>query len=179
MTAKNHTIATAVQRVQAVLKRRPETGVHDDAPATARWQGGTRVVASHANGAQVLTDMPSELGGSGDQVTPGWLFRAGLAACASTSIVLTAAAEGVELAALEVRAASRSDARGLLGMSDASGQAVYAGPSDMQVQVLIDAPGVAPDRLRALVGRAVACSPVPCMVGRANALALHIDIAGA
>jgi uncharacterized OsmC-like protein len=61
--------------------------------------------------------MPSEVGGSGDQVTPGWLFRAGLASCAATRIAMAAAAEGIELATLEVRASSRSDTRGLLGMT--------------------------------------------------------------
>ena len=46
-------IAAALQRAEAVLRRRPEVGLHDDAPATARWEGGTRVVASHANGTQM------------------------------------------------------------------------------------------------------------------------------
>ena len=177
MNATLQPVGTAVQRVRSVLKRRPEAAVHADAPATARWQGGTRVVTSHADGAHVLTDMPAELGGTGDQVTPGWLFRAGLASCATTSIVLAAAAEGIELAALEVWVGSRSDARGLLGISSDAGQPVYAGPSDMQLQVRIDAPGVAPDRLRALVENAVSCSPVPCLVRHATALALHLDIA--
>lgn len=172
-------VAIAVQRVQSVLKRRPDAALQEDAAATARWQGGTRVVASHADGAQLLTDMPAELGGSGDQVTPGWLFRAGLAACATTSIVLMAAAEGMELAALEVRAGSRSDTRGLLGMNDEAGRPVYAGPLEMHLQVQVEAPGVAPDRLRALVERALACSPVPCMVGQAHAMAVQIDIASA
>jgi uncharacterized OsmC-like protein len=170
-------VGTAVQRVRSVLKRRPEAAVHADAPATARWQGGTRVVTSHADGAHVLTDMPAELGGSGDQVTPGWLFRAGLASCATTSIVLAAAAEGIELALLEVRVGSRSDVRGLLGMHDAAGQPVDAGPTDLHLQVRIDAPGVAPDRLRALVEGAVRCSPVPSLVQQATALALRLDIA--
>ena len=74
-------IAAALQRVEAVLTRRPEAGVHDDSPAAARWQGGTRVVASHANGTEVASDMPGEFGGTGDLITPGWLFRAGLASC--------------------------------------------------------------------------------------------------
>jgi hypothetical protein len=112
-------IAAAVQRVESVLKRRPAAGIHDDAPATARWQTGMRVVASHANGTQMLTDMPTELGGSGDQVTPGWLFRAGLASCCATRIAMGAAAAGIELAMLEVLASSRSDTRGLFGMADA------------------------------------------------------------
>ena len=87
-------IAAAMQRVESVLRRRPEVGLHDDAPATARWQSGTRVVSSHANGTQIVTDMPTELGGSGDQVTPGWLLRAGLASCLATRIAMAAAAAG-------------------------------------------------------------------------------------
>lgn len=179
MTASLQPIATAVQRVQSVLKRRPEAAVHDDAPATARWQGGVRVVTSHADGAQVITDMPAELGGSGDQVTPGWLFRAGLASCATTSIVLAAAADGIALAALDVAVGSRSDVRGLLGMHDEAGRPVDAGPADLHLQVRIDAPGVAPDRLRALVEGAVRCSPVPSLVQQVTPLALRLDIAGA
>lgn len=109
-------IAAAMRRFESVLKRRPEVGLHDDALATARWESGTRVVSSHANGIHLSTDMPTELGGSGDQVTPGWLFRAGLASCLATRIAMGAAAAGFELAMLEVLASSRSDARGMLGM---------------------------------------------------------------
>ncbi len=169
-------LATALQRVHAVLQRRPDTGLHDDAPATARWSGGTRVVASHANGAQFLTDMPAELGGSGDQVTPGWLFRAGFASCAATSIVMAAARDGIALQMLELRASSRSDARGLLDMNDASGQPVDSMPLDVQLHVRIAADGVAPERLRALAERGIACSPIPRAVRHAVPFALHIDV---
>jgi uncharacterized OsmC-like protein len=168
-------LAEALQRVQAVLQRRPETGLHEDGPATARWTGGTRVVASHANGTQMPTDMPTELGGTGDQVTPGWLFRAGLAACASTSIVMAAAAESIALTALEVKATSRSDTRGLLGMAGADGQPVHAGPGDVQLAVRIAADGVPPERLRALVQAAVGRSPIPSALQAATPLALRID----
>ena len=53
---------------------------------------------------------------------------------------MAAAAEGIELAALEVRASSRSDARGLLGMAEADGAPVSAGPRDVQLHVRIAAP---------------------------------------
>lgn len=168
-------IAAALERVAAVLRRRPETGLHDDAPATARWDGGTRVTAQHANGREVPTDMPIEFGGSGEQVTPGWLFRAGLAACATTSIALQAARDGLELRKLEVRASSQSDSRGMFGMADADGTVVSAAPGDVQLQVRIAADGVAPERLRALVERAVRCSPIPGAVQRAIPLALHVE----
>jgi organic hydroperoxide reductase OsmC/OhrA len=169
-------IATAIHRVEAVLKRRPEMGLHDDAPATARWENGTRVVASHANGTRIPTDMPGELGGSGDQVTPGWLFRAGFASCAATSIAMAAAAKGIELAMLEVRAASRSDVRGLLGMTNTEGEPVHAGPCDVELVVRIRAHGVDPARLRALVEDAYRCSPISSAVVNAVPVALRIDV---
>ncbi|MEQ1683347.1 MAG: OsmC family protein [Burkholderiaceae bacterium] len=172
-------LAAALERVHAIFKRRPEAGLHDDAPAAARWQGGTRIVASHANGPQLPTDMPSEFGGTGDQVTPGWLFRAGFASCAATSIVMVAAAEGIELAALEVRASSRSDSRGLLGMAGADGEPVFAGPGDVQLHVSISAKGASADRLRALVETGVSRSPIPNAVQQATPFALLIEVTAA
>lgn len=169
-------IAASMQRVESALRRRPQAGLHDDAPATARWQSGTRIVASHADGTQVLTDMPREIGGSGEHVTPGWLFLAGLASCAATRIAMGAAAAGLELAVLEVRAGSRSDTRGFLGMADADGAPVCAGPSDVQMHVRIAAPGVSPERLRALVEDSHRCAPVASAVQDATPVVVHIDI---
>jgi uncharacterized OsmC-like protein len=160
-----------------VLRRRPEAGLHDDAPATARWSGGTRVVTEHANGTQVETDMPKEMGGSGDRVSPGWLLRAGMASCTATRIAMAAAAEGIELQALEVLASSRSDTRGLLGMADADGEAISAGPRDMQLLVRIAAHGVPAQRLQALVEESYRCSPMARAVQDAVPVALHIEIA--
>jgi uncharacterized OsmC-like protein len=151
-------------------------GIHDDAPATAAWQGATRVVVSHANGTALTSDMPSELGGSGDLITPGWLFRAGLASCATTSIAIAAALRSIELGALEVKVESRSDTRGLLGMADERGDAVPAGPVDVKISVRIAAPGVAPERLRALVEEGCRCSPIPNAVQRATPFELRVDV---
>lgn len=169
-------IAAALQRLQAVLERRPETGLHDDVPAIARWHGGTRVTSCHPNGTELATDMPTELGGTGGRVTPGWLFRAGVASCATTTIALAAAAEGIAFTTLEVRVASRSDARGLLGMADEDGVIVGAGPFDMQLMVRVEAPGVAPQRLREIVERGCARSPIPSAVTHATPLGLHVEV---
>ncbi len=169
-------VAAAMQRVQTVLRRRPDMGLHDDASATARWRDGTRVVASHANGTTISTDMPDELGGSGDQVTPGWLFRAGIASCLATTIVMAAAAEGIELTTLVVRASSRSDTRGLLRMAGADGEAVYAGPRDLRLHVSISAHGIPAERLRALVEDSRRCSPIPNAAENTAPLDLRIDV---
>lgn len=169
-------IASAWLRTESVLRRRPEVGLRDDAPATVRWDGGTRIVASHANGTQVQTDMPRELGGTGDQITPGWLFRAALASCTATRIAMAAAAAGIELKTLELQVNSRSDTRGFLGMTDANGEPVQAAPRDLQLRVRIAAREVSSERLRALVELSTRCSPVPCALQEAVPLALHIDV---
>ena len=169
-------IAEALQRVETVLTRRPEAGLHDDAPATATWRGGTRIVASHANGAQVPTDMPAEFGGTGDQVSPGWLFRAGVASCAATSIAMAAARQGIVLDLLEARVDSKTDSRGMLGMADADGTPVSATPCHVQLHIRIGAHGVAPERLHALVEGGYGHSPIPCAVQAALPLALHIEV---
>jgi uncharacterized OsmC-like protein len=171
-------IAAAMQRVASVLTRRPEAGLHDDAPATARWESGTRVVSSHANGTQLSTDMPTELGGSGDRVTPGWLLRAGLASCLTTRIAMGAAAAGIELAMLEVLASSRSDARGVLGMREPSGEPVCAGPCEVQLLVRIAALGVSSERLRVLIDECNRCSPVSAALRDAVPVTLRVEVDG-
>lgn len=174
----NQELAAALLRAEAVLRRRPDMGMHPDAAATARWTHGTRVVAGHANGAQVSTDMPTELGGTGDCVTPGWLFRAGIGSCAATSIVMAAAGAGVTLGTLEVEVNSESDTRGLLGMPDENGSAIYPGPKTLSLQVRIGAPGLDAERLRALVDAGLQRSPIPCAVRGAGPLAVSVEIVG-
>lgn len=169
-------VADAMQRVEVVLRRRPDMGIHDDTPAVARWRGSTRIVTSHANGIEIPTDMPGELGGTGDQVSPGWLMRAGLAACTATRIAMGAAAAGIELTMLELRASSRSDTRGLLGMTEPDGTPISAGPHDLQLHVTIAAHDVPAERLRALVEESHRCSPVPCAIQQETPVGLQIEI---
>ena len=169
-------VAEALHRVKRVLERRPDTGVHDDAPASARWQRGLRSVACHANGTRIETDMSIEVGGTGERVTPGWLFRAGIASCAVTTVALRAAAEGIELSALEVDVGSRTDMRGILDMPDVDGTRVQAGPGEVRLRIRVAAKGVAPERLRAIVERACGCSPIPSAVACATPLDVDIEI---
>jgi uncharacterized OsmC-like protein len=169
-------ILKAMQRVRAVLARRPQAGIHADDPATARWDGGTRVVTRHAAGTQILTDMPAELGGEGNQVTPGWLLRAGLASCLATRIAMEAATAGILLTRLEVVAKSTSDARGLLGMMGESGEPVTPAPSEVQLEVSIDASDASPERLRAVIEASFRCSPVSAALERVVPVGLHVNI---
>lgn len=174
----NEDLATALRRAETVLRRRPEMGMQPDATATSQWKRGTRVVTRHANGAHVDTDMPAELGGGGDCVSPGWLFRAGIGSCAATSIVMAAASAGVELGTLEVEVNSRSDTRGLLGMAGESGTPVYPGPLELHLRVRIGATGADAPRLHALVDEALRRSPIPCAARTACPMSVQVEIVG-
>jgi uncharacterized OsmC-like protein len=172
-------VARALQRVASVLHRRPQAGMHDDAPATARWERDTRVAAMHANGTSLPTDMPTEFGGSGDQVSPGWLFRAGLASCAATCIVFRAASAAVELDELEIVASSRSDSRGLLSMNGADGTAVSAATRDLELRIRISARGASSEQLRSLAIKGLETSPVYAALRAAVPIRVHIDAGAA
>jgi uncharacterized OsmC-like protein len=165
-------IAAALKRVEKILLRSPKTGLHADAPATAHWHGGTRVTTSHEDGTQVATDLPTEVGGGGTAVTPGWYLRAALASCLTTTVAMQAAMDGIELSVLEVIATSNSDFRGVLGMPGTS-----AGPRDLQLHVKIAAAdGSSAERLRSLVERSHGCAPVSCAVKGGTPIELRIEV---
>lgn len=170
-------IATALERLESVLRARPTFGEHEETPAIARWQHGVILSVSHPKkDLQVLTDLPAELGGDGEGVTPGWLMRAGLAACAASSILLNAAAEGIELRSLELSAGARCDVRGLLGMADENGAPVSAAFSLVRLLVRVSAPGVPRERLQALIERANQRSPVSSALQHSVPVELSIEL---
>ena len=174
MTAED--IASAMQRVRATLTRRGGAALHTDDPAVARWEQGTRVVSCHASGASVATDMPRPLGGEGAEVTPGWLLRAAMASCLATRIAMEAAARGIDITRLEVAATSESDARGLLGMTEAGGEPVSPAPRQVQLEVRVAAPQAAAETLRSLIEDSNRCSPVTFAVSRSVPVSLRIEI---
>lgn len=150
--------------------------MHDDPVALVIWEGGLRSSATHDSGLRLETDMPRELGGSGDRVFPGWLMRAGAASCAVTRIAMAAASANIALDALQVSASSRSDTRGLLGMPGDDGQAVSAGPAEVLLHVRIAAAGVEAGRLRELVDTACRSAPVQQALAQPTPVTVQIEV---
>jgi uncharacterized OsmC-like protein len=173
----NNQIAQAFDRTERALRRRPTAGVHDDSPAVARWDGGARLFTSDPHGHGLATDLPRLLGGDEAGPPPGWLLRAGLAACLATCVAAVAAREGVELTALEVEARSRSDVRGLVGLPGEDGAPVDPGPSELELVVRVAAADLAPEALAALVDRANAISPVSAALQFPRPVAVRIEAA--
>ena len=172
-----HDVGAAIGRLTEVLTRRPQAGVHDDSVASAHWDGALSITARHANGTQFTTDMPADCGGRGTSVTPGWLFRAGIASCATTVIATHAAAQGIALQTLDVACSSRSDTCGMLGLPGADGRPAPAAAFDMRLHVRIGAANASEAALRALVDTGVRCSPAPSALS-ASPPVVTVEIVG-
>lgn len=172
-------IAAALERAESVLRRRPDMGVHEDVPATTRWQSGLHCVSLHPSGATIDTDVAREIGGAGDKVSPGWLMRAGIASCAASSLVMRAAVHGIELTSVEVTVKSHSDTRGLLNMQSDDGAAIGAAPCGIELVYRIAARDASKAQLEALVAESQRCAPVPSAVLHGVPAQVSVEIEGA
>jgi uncharacterized OsmC-like protein len=141
------------------------------APATARLIDGLRCAVDGPQGASLMTDMASAMGGGASAPAPGWLLRASLASCTATSIAMRAASLGVELATLEVTVESAGDLRGLLGLDGVS-----AGYASIAARVRIAATGTSAAELREIVEWADRHSPIPCTARGSPRYALDVEI---
>lgn len=165
-------IRDSIQNVLTYLAEHPGDARYTDKPATAVVEQRLRCRASGPDGEELLSDMPAAIGGGGAAPSPGWLLRAALANCDATVIAMRAAQEGVALTTLEVNVDSESDDRGLLGMNDS----IPPGPLSVRIRVRIGAAGVAPSKLREIVGWAEAHSPVADAIGRAVPKTVEVTV---
>ena len=122
-------IRTAIETATGYLTEHPDEARYTDSAAVATMEAGLRCRVTGPDGASVVTDMPTSVGGGGSAPSAGWLFRAALASCIATVTAMRASTEGVELGELEVTVDSQSDDRGILGMDDK----VPAGPQSVRV----------------------------------------------
>lgn len=159
-------ISTALQRVEKTFSQKPGLALQADSEARASLSGGLALEVRHPAGHVIRTDMPSVMGGGGQEVPPGWLMRAGLSACTATVIAMRAERLGIKLTRLHVTANSHSDARGLLGLDDG----VPAGPLDIALRVDVAAENADDVQLAGIVAWAQEHSPI------GNALRRPIDV---
>jgi len=168
----NSEIVAALNKLTKAIVADPDKARVRFAPARALLLDGLKCRVTGANGEQIETDMPVAMGGGGLCPSPGWLFRASLAACCLTVIATHAARLRITLTALEVSIEGESDSRGILGLDDA----ISAGLSAIRTDVRIGAHDATPEQLDALVQWANGHSPVCCTVRNAPANMLRIIV---
>jgi uncharacterized OsmC-like protein len=165
------TIRTAIENAVRYLTEHPDEARYTDSAATAAIEDGLRVRVSGPDGASVVTDMPTSVGGGGGAPSAGWVLRAAMASCVATLIAMEAARDGLRLDSLEVTVDSESDDHGILGMDET----VPAGPLSMRVRVRASAPGATPEQLRAVIQRGKDRCPVCDAAQRAVPVTLEIE----
>lgn len=175
MTTTTTRIGQSIESARRYLAEHPEEACYTDSAATAVVESGLRCRVEGPNGFSLSTDMPGGVGGEGTAPSPGWIARAGLAACDATLIVMRAAELGIDLASVEVTVDGESDDRGLLAMDDS----IPAGPQSIRTRVRITAHDVEPRDVEALVHWAERHSPVADAYSRSVPSTLELEIDGA
>lgn len=165
-------IRAAIETASAYLIDHPDDARYVDSLARARLVGGLRVRVEGPGGESLDTDMPSAVGGSGSAPSPGWYFRASVAACVASLATMRAAQLGWTGFGCEVDVDSQSDDRGILGL-DAS---VPAGVLSMRIALRITAEGRGLEQLEELAVWAVDHCPVADSVRRG--IPVHVEVSG-
>ena len=141
--------------------------------ARATLSSSLRVDVEGADGERLTTDMPTSIGGRGEQPSPGWFLRAATASCVASTVAMEAARAGVELSSLEVEVDSESDDRGILGIDGG----IPAGPLSTQVRIRATGEGVAADDLAEIIDRGTRRCPVFDATQRAVEITVDIQVA--
>jgi uncharacterized OsmC-like protein len=166
-------IADAIHNATEYLTANPDEARYTDSAAIATLESGLKVRVVAPDGREIESDMPTSVGGEDSAASPGWLFRAALAACDTTLIAMRAAMLGVELTKVEVTIDSESNDYGILGIDES----VPAGPLSVRTRVKVGAKGADAQELRELVEWAVAHCPVCDDIKRAGPMTIEIDAA--
>ena len=165
-------IARAIANARSYLTANPADARYRDAAAMASVENGLRVRVMGPDGASLVTDMVTSIGGGASAPSPGWIFRAAYASCVATLIAMRAAEEGWSPAGLEVTVDSESDDRGILGLAGGP----TAGPISMGVVVAGSVEGGEEQGVRAAIMDAIARCPVHDAVVRSVPVEISIDL---
>ncbi len=164
-------IRDSIERAVGYLTAHPDEARYTDSVALARLGDSLSVRVDGPNGERIHTDMPRGIGGTAENPSPGWLFRAAIASCVATTIGMEVAKEGITLDLLEVEVDGESDDRGILGMDEA----VPPGPLTTRIRIRAQADGVDPDRLRRVLEVGASRCPVCDATKRAVTVTTEIE----
>ena len=158
----SESIRDAIAGASQWLNEHPDRARYTDSLATARLESGLRVTVEGPNGESLTTDMPNAVGGAESAISPGWAFRAAMAACLLSVATMRAAQLGVAGFGCEVDVDSESDDRGILGLDGG----VPAGPLAVRIGFRMRADVLDMATLEEIAAWAVDHCPVSEGIGR-------------
>ncbi len=146
-------IATAIERMESAVERRPGFGV-----GTARSEtiSAAELGCTTQEGPwSTDSDLPDALGGGGSAPTPSVLLRAALGSCMAMSYRLRAAKQGIELTSIRVVVETDSEIAGMLSCDAAAPPGFTA----IRYHVEIESPAPS-DHVRRIVDEGDRLSPL-------------------
>lgn len=148
---RDATIRAAQERAIAVFKKRPQAAL-SSIGASGHIGEGLRCTVRQG-GHRAVMDMGTMLGGEDGEPTPGFFIRAGLVGCVAIGIKLTAAREGIALAAVDVDVDMDFDDAAMFELGSNT-------PAPLETRLTIRLSTDAPwDAVQAMVGRALEADP--------------------
>jgi uncharacterized OsmC-like protein len=171
----SETIRTAIDAASTWLREHADEAAYTDTVARARLESGLRVSVSGPDGALITTDMPVAVGGADSAISPGWAYRAALAACVLSLATMRAAQQRIGGFTCEVDVDSASDDRGILGLDPS----VVAGPSSVRIAFRMAAATAGRVELEAIAAWAVDHCPVADATRRAVPVTVEVEISEA
>ena len=157
------TIATAIERLESAVDRRPGFGVGTSRSVTLS-KGQLR--CSTEEGRWSLdSDLTPALGGDGSAPTPSTQLRAALGSCMAMSYQLRAAKHGIELTSIKVTVETDSELAGMLSCDSPA----PPGYTEIRYHVEIESPAP-PAEVARVIDEGDRLSPVLDVFTRANAI---------
>lgn len=165
-------IRQSIEKAAEYLKQNPEEARYTDSLATAVIEEDLRCRIEDPDGREIVSDMPTSVGGADSAPSPGWLLRAAEASCVATLVAMRAAQVGLELDEIQVLVDSESNDYGILGLDES----VPVGPIKTSVRVRITGIEGQEGRIREVVEWAVEHCPVTDAVRRSVPLETEIEV---
>lgn len=158
-----NTIASAVERLESLVRRRSGFGVGTARSVTTITDG---LFCTTEEGAwRTDSDLPESLGGGGAAPTPSVLMRAALGSCMAMSYQLRAARRDVELISVRVTVEADSELAGML-LCDATAPPGY---TELRYHVDLVSPAPVADVIR-VIDEGDRLSPLLDVFARVNTM---------
>ena len=165
-------ISNAIAAASDYLTQHADEARYTDSMAFAQIEKGLRIRVTGAGGEGLVSDMPAGVGGAGSAPSPGWFFRASVAACVASIAAMRAAQLGIDDFGCTVEVDSESDDRGILGLEES----IAAGPLSMRIALSLRGQSADAQTLAEVAKWAIDHCPVSDAVRRAIPVQVEVNV---
>lgn len=159
----------ALERSTKAVTMRPAVGQYTH-KNTAAIENGTRCYVRDKH-FDIVTDVPTSIGGNGGAPTPGALLRSALSSCVAIGIKLWAARADIQIDYLEVEVEGDVDARGEMGVDNG----IAPGYLDLRMNISIRS-NADPVAIKGIIDQSLKYSPLIDAFSREHKIQTALEV---